>query len=186
MRKINAILGPLLIVLLLIHVIWGSFQLTSLVPGGSVIRKILSYVMVCAVLLHIIIGIRLTADTITAARRSGTSYFKGNELFWIRRISGLAMIILIIYHVMIFTGSSGEAFRLHTFGIIQLAGSILLAAVLIIHLAVNIRPLCIALGIADRKYVKDVIIVLSIIMLLAAAAFVFYYLRWNYFWRYGG
>ena len=42
MRKINAILGPALIVLLLIHMISGAFQLYGLIPGGSTVRTVLS------------------------------------------------------------------------------------------------------------------------------------------------
>ena len=186
MRKLNSILGPLLIVLLLIHGIWGAFQLASIVPGGSLIRKILSYVMVAALAIHVVIGIKLTADTLIAIRRSGASYWKGNELFWISRISGFTLIVLIIYHMFIFITPAGEVFRLNTFGGLQLAGHLLLVAALFIHLAVNIKPLCIALGISGRKFVRDIVIILSIVLLVFAAAFVFYYLRWNVVWRYGG
>ena len=186
MRKLNSIIGPAIIILLLIHGIWGAFQLTSIVPGGSTVRQVLSHVMVTLVIVHIIIGIKLTIDTLLAIRRSGASYWKGNELFWIRRVSGLALIVLIVYHMLVFMTSSGEIFRLNTFGGLQLAGHILLVIALIVHLAANIRPLCIALGIADRRYVRDVMIILSILLAVCAAAFVFYYLRWNFLWRYGG
>ena len=58
MRKINAILGPLMIILLAVHGIWGAFQLSGIVPGGSVVRKVLSYIMIAAVAAHILIGIK--------------------------------------------------------------------------------------------------------------------------------
>lgn len=186
MRKLNAILGPIMIVLLLIHGIWGSFQLASIVPGGSVIRKILSYIMIACVCGHIFIGIKLTADTLTSIKKSGAAYFKGNETFWLSRISGAALLIFIIYHMCIFMISEGEVFRLNTFSGIQLAGHIMLVLSLLIHLAVNIKPLCIALGITGRKYVRDIVIVLSIMMLVFAAAFVIYFLRWTVMWKLGG
>jgi len=186
MRKINAVLGPLMIILLLIHGIWGAFQLASIVPGGSVIRRILSYVMVAAVACHIVLGIVLTAQTFKAIRRSGASYFRGNEEFWLSRISGLALLIFIIYHMCVFITPAGEIFRLNSFGGLQLAGHILLVVSLFLHLSVNIRPLFIALGIGSRKYIRDIIIILSVIMLVFAAGFIVYYLRWTYFWRYGG
>ena len=175
-----------MIVLLLIHGIWGAFQLTSIVPGGSVIRRILSYVMVAAVAIHAVIGIKLTVETLLAIRKSGASYWKGNELFWVRRISGFALIVLIIYHMFVFITPAGEVFRLTTFGGLQLAGHLLLVVTLLIHLAVNIRPLSIALGITKKKYIQDIAVILSILMLVFAAAFVFYYLRWNVLWRAGG
>lgn len=186
MRKLNAVLGPLIIILLCIHGIWGAFQLSGIVPGGSTIKTVLSYVMVAAVALHILIGIKLTVDTLVAARRSGAFYFKNNQEFWIRRISGLAVILFIIYHMAVFMGGNEDIFRLRRFDGVSLAAHILLAVSLIIHLAFNVKPLFIALGIADRKYVKDVIIILAIILAFCAAGFIFYYFRWNILWKYGG
>lgn len=183
MRKINAILGPLMIILLAIHGIWGAFQLSGIVPGGSVIRKVLSYVMVAAVVLHILIGIKLTADTLIYLKRSGASYFKDNLEFWVRRISGLALILFIIWHMIVFMSSSGEIFRLQTFGGLQLAAHIMLVIALVIHLSFNIKPLFVALGIADRRFVKDVCVILAIILALCATGFIIYYLRWNVLWR---
>jgi len=184
MRKINAILGPLMIVFLLIHIISGAFQLYGLLPGGSVIRSVLSYILLVLVLIHAVIGTVLTIQTIRNCRRSGVSYFRDNQRFWIARFSGFAMLLLIVWHLLVFASPAGESFRLHAFGWLQMAGHILLVLVLLLHLAANIRPLFIALGIADRKYIKDILIVLSIILLVCAAAFVVYYLRWNVLWRY--
>ena len=51
---------------------------------------------------------------------------------------------------------------------------------LLVHLACNITPLRIALGLQDRKKLRiDLLLVLSILLLLAGAAFVVYYIRWN-------
>ena len=185
MRKVNSILGPLIIILLLIHAISGAFQLTSIIAGGSTIREILSYVMAAAVALHMFIGFKLTADTCLACRKSGASVFRGNGPFWIRRISGFALIIFIIYHMCVFMSADGEVFRLASFGGLQLAAHILLTIALAIHLIMNIKPLFMALGIANRKFIIDIMIILSIIMLLCAAAFIIYYLRWNVLWKFG-
>lgn len=185
MRKINAILGPLMIILLAVHGIWGAFQLSGLVPGGSVVRKVLSYIMIAAVAVHILIGIKLTADTLIALKNSGESYFKNNLEFWVRRISGFALILFIICHMIVFMGVNGEVFRLQTFGGLQLAAHILLTVTLIIHLVFNIRPLFIALGIADRRFITDAAIILTILLALCAVGFIVYYLRWNVLWRYG-
>ena len=186
MRKINAILGPLMIILLVIHGIWGTFQLSGIIPGGSIVRKVLSYIMVAAVVCHIIIGIKLTVDTLIAIKRSGASYFKDNLEFWVRRISGLALILFIIYHMLVFMGKNGEVFRLNSFGGVQLAAHILLVIALTIHLIFNIRPLFIALGITNREYIKDIAIILTVILVVCAVGFFIYYLRWNVFWSYGG
>lgn len=185
MRKLNSIIGPAMIILLIIHGLWGAFQLSGVVPGGSAVRKILSYILVALVVLHIIIGIKLTLDTLIALKKSGASYFKNNLEFWIRRFSGLALILFICYHIFVFMSTSGEVFRLHVFGGVQLAAHILLTISLIIHLAFNIRPQFIAFGVTNKKYVKDVVIILSIILAACAIGFIVYYLRWNILWRYG-
>ena len=88
--------------------------------------------------------------------------------------------------MLIFMGKQGEAFRLTAFGGVQLAASILLVITLIVHLVVNIKPLFIALGVADRRFIKDLMIVLAIVLLACAVGFVIYFLRWNVLWRYGG
>lgn len=185
MRKINAILGPAMILLFLIHGISGAFQLYGLIGGGSVIRTALSHLLLVLVGIHAVIGIILTVQTLKNCRQEGRSYFKNNERFWISRISGFALLFLIAYHVLTFSAESGEVFRLRMFGGAQLAAHILMALVLLIHLLTNIRPLFIALGLENRKYLKDILIVLSIILLVCAAAFFIYFLRWNVWWKYG-
>lgn len=184
MRKTNAILGPAIILLLLIHVISGAFQLYGLLPGGLAVRKVLSFILAAGIVVHAVIGIVLTVQTVRIGRQGGKTPLKGNERFWLGRISGLAMMLLILYHILTFTGSSGEVFRLKEFGVLQLAAHILLALAILLHLVSNIRPLFMALGIGNRKYLKDILVVLSVILLVCAAAFVFYYLRWNVLWRY--
>lgn len=175
-----------MIILLIIHAVWGAFQLSGIVPGGNIIRKVLSYILVAAVAVHVVIGIKLTIDTLVEIHRSGASYFRNNLEFWVRRISGLALILFIIYHIIIFTGESGDVFRLQTFGGLQLAAHIMLTVALIIHLVFNIKPLFVALGIADRKFIKDIAIILTIVLTLCAVGFIIYYLRWNVLWKYGG
>lgn len=185
MRKINAILGPALIVLLLIHIISGAFQLFGVIPGGMIIRTVLSYILLALTGIHAVIGVILTVQTLRCCRQEGKTCFKNNQRFWLSRISGFAMLLLIVYHVLVFTGESGAYFRLQAFGPLQLAAHVLLAAALFLHLATNIRPLYIALGIESRTFVKDTMVVLAIVILVCAAAFVVYYLRWNVQWRYG-
>ena len=174
MRKLNAIVSLLLIILFLIHTIAGSFQM----------MKNLSYFMLFLIGVHIIIGIKLTIDSIIIGRKSGKFYFRENAVFWTRRITGIAMILLVICHVLLFT-SNGEVFRLNDFNEVQLIFSIFLVFTLLVHILANIRPLLISFGISGfRLYIKDILLILAIISLFGAFAFVIYYLRWNIMWRY--
>ena len=184
MRKLNTIVSLFLIILFLIHTIAGSFQMMKIIPGGNELMKNLSYFMLFLIGVHVIIGIKLTLDSVKVGIKSGKFYFRENAVFWIRRITGFAMIMLIICHVLLFT-SNGEIFRLNDFNEVQLVFSILLVFTLLIHILANIRPLLISFGISGfRLYIKDILLILAIISLFGAFAFVIYYLRWNIMWRY--
>ena len=183
MRKLNTIVSLVLIILFLIHIIAGSFQMMKIIPGGNELMKDLSYFMLFMIGVHILIGTKLTIDSVKIGRKSGKFYFRENAIFWTRRITGFTMVVLIICHVALFT-SNGMVFRLNDFNEVQLVLSILLVLALI-HILANIRPLLISFGISGfRLYVKDILLVLAIISLLGAVAFVIYYLRWNIMWRY--
>lgn len=181
MRRFNSLITAFIIALVLIHVIYGSLVLFGASPGGNRIMEVLTIVMFVLVVLHIVIGLKLTADTIKAVRRSGVSYPKENRLFWTRRISGFALLVFLILHVHILSGRhEGGVYRLSYFGILQLLVSLLFVISLLIHLITNIRPLKIALGLSDRRNIKgDILFFVSIILLLAGIAFFIYYLKWQ-------
>ena len=180
MRKFNAVLGMSIFALFLIHIILGSMQLTGVMPGGNVIMIVGTILLLAAVGLHTLIGIKLTADTMKAIKKSGANYFKDNKLFWIRRISGFALMFFIAAHIIIFSGHrSGGTFRLNLFDVPQLIISILLVLSVLLHIVTNIRPLMTALGAGKAKeFLADIAVVFSILLMLAGAAFVVYYVRW--------
>ena len=181
MRKINAILSMSILVLFLIHAIVGGFQLAGIIPGGSAIMKGLAWLMLLFILIHAGIGCKLTADTCRACKKAGVSYYKENRLFWLRRSSGFAIMIFILFHVLIFLGNQNhDVYRLNDFGMMQLISQILLVLSIAVHVISNIRPLMIALGKRNyQKMIIDILMILSVILLLAGIAFVIYYLRWR-------
>lgn len=181
MRKANAIITSLIMILFLIHMIWGSLELAGMTPGGNSLFTGLSYLMVGLIVVHMLISLKLTWDTLRARKAAGVSYRKANRLFWVRRISGMALMIFIALHVVAFRGrQTAEGYRLQLFNGGRLAVQLLMVAALMVHLLTNIGPLKIALGIEDHKGLRvDILLTLSILLLLAAAAFVIYYLRWQ-------
>ncbi|MBR1739477.1 MAG: pilus assembly protein PilX [Ruminococcus sp.] len=182
MRKFNAFLSMGIVLLFLVHAVSGGFILMGLISGGNGFLSALSWTMVGLIVLHAIVGVKLTADTLIALKKAGTSYFKDNRLFWTRRISGFAVMLFILFHVLIFIGKNDGAYRLTLFGGAQLVTQILLVLSLAIHLVTNIRPLMTALGIrSGREFIVDAAFVLSVILLFTGAGFVVYYLRWNVF-----
>ena len=180
MRRANAILTSLIMILFLIHIIWGSLELAGFTRGGNSLFSFLSRAMILLIFFHVVISLKMTGDTILAWRRSGVSYWRENRIFWVRRISGLALMIFIAIHVYIFSGQKVEGvYLLHFFGIMELLSQILMVVSLLVHLLTNIRPLKIAFGIEDRANIRtDLILVLAILLLLSAVAFALYYLRW--------
>jgi len=179
MRKFNAILSMAIVAMFLVHGVAGGLQLFGLMAGGDSFLTYISWALLVLIGIHIIIGVKLTADSLKAIRLSGTSYFGPNKLFWARRISGFAAMLFIAIHVIIFMGRS-EPYRLNLFEGIQLASQILMVIALAIHLTSNIRPSMVSLGRRElRPYAADILVVLSVIMLFTAMAFAGYYIRWN-------
>ena len=181
MRRANAVITSFIMILFLVHMIWGGLELLGLTKGGSSLFFYLSRIMLAFVLIHMLISFKMTLDTLIACRRSGVSYWKDNKLFWIRRISGIALMFFMACHVMIFRGQKVEgSFLLNYFGIMELLSQLLLVFSLLVHLTTNIRPLKIAFGIEDKGSVRtDLLLVLSILLLLSGLAFVIYYIRWQ-------
>ncbi len=183
MRRWNAVISALIMVLMLVHGVIGGYQMAGMMAGGLKWGTILSWIMLLLVVLHLLIGIKLTMDTITACKRSGVYYWKENKMFLIRRISGLAMILLIFYHMIILGGTNGQRYRLHLFEGIQLTGSLLFVLILAVHILSNIKSLFMGFGAKGlQKYRIDILFVMSIILLFCAIAFVIYYFRWNIWW----
>ncbi len=184
MRKWNGIISLLLVALLLVHAMAGAYQMIGVLPGGSKSLKILAGCLGAVLCLHVFLGICLTVKTIRTEKQGGAFYVYGNRMFWTRRLSGFAMLFFIVFHVLVMTGTEEEVYRLHRFGLLQLVGSLLLVLTLGIHLLTNIRPLLIGLG-AEKghRYMRDLLFLLSLLLLFCGAAFLLYYLRWNVFWR---
>lgn len=179
MRKINAILSMGIIILFLFHAIAGAFQLMGVYQGGNKVMQVLAWVMTVMIGLHTIIGIKLTADSIKAIKRSGGGYFKENKLFWARRISGLAIMVFILLHIVIFMGVNDGAYRLSFFGPAQLASQILLVLSIALHVITNAKPVLISFGFKGFKELGlDIALVLSFILIFTGIAFIIYYFRW--------
>lgn len=184
MRRWNAIICALIMVLLLVHMVAGGFQLAGIISGGNTFLTYLSYLMMALIAIHAILGTLLTVDSVRAGLQTGHFYFRENRIFWMRRISGAAVMLFVICHLMIFMMESGEVFRLHDFGNMELATQILLVLSILVHVLTNIRPLAISFGMERlRIYVRDILLILAIVLLLAGVAFVVYYLRWNVWWH---
>ena len=176
MRRVNGILTVIILILFIIHGVLGAFQL---IGAGSVISRALSYALLTVMLIHTMIGIKLTADTFKVSRSTGVSYTRLNLLFHARRISGFAILFLMFFHVRAFSYERGSTVRLHYFGSLQLLIQLMLIASIAVHVLMNIKPLMITLGIRSLKdRAGDIWFILSVLLLFMAAAMYIYYRRW--------
>ncbi len=180
LRRINSWISLILIILLVFHLLTGAGIMVGLITGGFEILGLITYIMLALLIVHIVIGFILTIQTSKIKNTTKAGYDAENRAFWRRRDSGFLMIIFLILHLL-FWISIGE-FVLRPFRIFQLIVSILLVLSIVIHIGTNIKPLLISFGVRtqDRK-VRVIAAIIAIVCLLAAAAFVYYFVRWNVF-----
>ena len=77
----------------------GSFMLNGV---GSSAGKLLAWIGVGILVVHTVIGVILTVQSLQTAKQSGKMYLKQNAIFWARRASGLAILILLFFHIGLF------------------------------------------------------------------------------------
>lgn len=174
MRKINSILSIVVFSIFVLHMIAGGLLMANAIPYIPALHHSLSGLLAAAALLHTVIAVKLTADTLVAVKKSGVSYMKENTIFWARRASGFAVMAFIIVHSLIFIFEKGEP---GSFTPAELACSIMLSVSVLVHVVTNIRPLMTALGRSGRgKAAVTAIFVVSLPVLISAAAFVVYFI----------
>ena len=181
LRKINMFIVIGMLAVFLAHAIGGS-----LILAGAQSRmwvKTAARALEVLIGLHIIITTILTIQSLRARRLSGAGYFRDNIEFWTRRISGFVILIPLMMHILIFSQPEGvDVVRLQVFTTGRLISQILLVAAIALHVLTNIRPALISFGVKGGKAVKiDLMFILSVLLLLFAAAFAIFYVRWMNF-----
>ncbi len=176
MRKANIIISHLMIILFAVHVIFGSFLMLGV---SHILLHSVAILFIILTVVHAVIGTILTIRTDITQNKAGVRYQKENSLFWTRRNSGFAVLVLMIFHVIVF--SKGSSLNgpppFNTFGLIT---NLLMVAALAVHIVSNIKSLFIGSGIKRPKILTaNIIFVLSVILLLATVAFISYYIWWK-------
>ena len=177
MRKWNNILARVIIVLFLLHALMGSLMLLGL---STISFLPLSWILMIAVVIHGIMGLLSTFMAVKSGRASGRWYFRQNAAFWTKRISGIAILLLLIFHVTVYTTSVNGRFFLKEFTFCRLLSQILFMLAIFIHLAVSIKSMLIAKGtVKFRERTFDWMLVLSVMMLFFVTAVIIYYIQWQ-------
>ena len=178
MRRLNIILVIGMFVTFVGHGIMGALKICG---ADTDAWKLVGWVSIGFVLAHFLVTSILTAQTVMIMKRTGTGYLRENKMFWARRISGLAILIPLLMHLLIFQGTAapGGAYRLLVFNMGRMISQIFLVLTIALHALTNIRPLMITLGVKETKaFALDLILILSSVLLFFAVAFAVYYLRW--------
>ena len=177
MRKWNNILARVMIVLFLLHALMGSLMLLGL---SNISFKPLSWLLFAAVIAHGILGILATVQAVKSGQNSGKWYVRQNAAYWTKRFSGLAILILLCFHISAYTTTVGGAFFLKEFTFGRMAAQLLLILSIFIHLAVSVKSTLIAKGVVKfKERTVDWMMVLSLMMLFFAAAVVIYFIQWQ-------
>ena len=170
MRKWNTILSVLMLLIFMIHGIMGSFMLNGV---GSSAGKLLAWIGVGILVVHTVIGVILTVQSLQTAKQSGKMYLKQN--------SGMAILILLLFHIGLFGKVQNGTYILFPFTTVKMVTQLLFVAAIFVHIFINIRPLLVSLGIISYKERRgDIYLILSVLLLFIAGAVIFYYIGWQY------
>ena len=143
-------------------------------------RKFLAWIGVGILAAHTVLGLLLTAQIFRASRYGGKPYGKQNALFWARRASGLAILLMLFFHIGVFGKVQNGVYILFPFTTVRLLTQLLLVASVFVHLLLNLRPLLVSLGIVrDKEQRGDLYLILSVLVLFAAGSIILYYIGWN-------
>jgi hypothetical protein len=140
----------------------------------------LAWILIGLVLAHGVIGVLLTAQSVQVWRQTGAPYWRRNALFWVRRLSGFAILVLLCLHVAAFGYTADGVYRLKWFGTGKLISQLLLVASILIHVGTNCTPLRVALGSHSRRgKMGDFLLLVSLLLVFMAVGIIVYYVRWN-------
>lgn len=175
MRRFNACLSTLILGLFVAHGLCSALALTG---AATTAARALSHTLMTLVALHVALGCALTVRAVRVWRETGAPYFRRNALFWGRRLSGLTIMVLIVFHMTAFGSWNDGVMTLAPFTTARLVAQLLLVASLALHIIANVRPMLIALGVKRLKpRAGDLIFIVAAALLLFAGVFIVYYLR---------
>ena len=112
MRKWNHILARMILALFLLHALMGSLMLLGF---SNISFAPLSWLLFGTVIVHGVLGMISTFQTFKSGKKSGSWYLRENATFYVKRISGLLILILLIFHIQAHTVSVNGHFFLKEF-----------------------------------------------------------------------
>lgn len=177
MRKINGILAAAVLILFIVHGIFGALNMMDIAP---LVVKVLSHTMLSLIAVHAVISIILSVQSVRTAVKTKAPYLKNNLLFWSRRVSGVLIVALVFFHMTAFGTTEGGVFRLYPFDLPRFVLQMLFLLTVAVHVIANVKPALITFG-AKRLKPKtgEILFIISAALLFMAAGFIIYFIRWQ-------
>lgn len=157
MRNVNKYITPIMILFFLLHAFFGTLEYIGLY--NKFVHKatiLFATLFIILILVHAIFGIIFAIKGYKNINKTKTYYLKANKYFYIKTISGILMIIFIIFHIILFTLININFELAKPLNVPSLIINLLLYISIFIHLIVSIKPMMISLGI-DNKIFKIIL-----------------------------
>lgn len=170
-RRLNALLGAALYVVIIIHVLLGCAMLLT---GAYIpVLKLFARAAVVLAAVHLLLGIVFFARSCR-----GGAVFKHpglNKRFWAQRISALGVLAIVFWHAGSFGGVTANGYELFSWDPVRLGLSLLFVACLGVHLVTSVPALMLSAGISwGPRAQRAVQCLLGALALACALAFCIY------------
>lgn len=177
-RTLNSWIGKLLVLLFAVHGLAAGYMLAELTYISWV--KSVGYAACGLLVLHGLIAIVLSLDAWRAGR-AGKWYWRENTIFWLRRLTGLALLIFLFFHFGAYGGMVGGRYQLREFTTVLYLAQLGLLLSCILHVGVSVKGMLIADGITKYGMWRNIsFLILAALLVLMAAAVTMYYAAWNF------
>ena len=161
MRKLNTIIAALITILFFDHIIFAALYLFGL--PAKVFTPVAIF-MIILVMIHGVLSMVLTVHAEKAGFKTNARYNKENRTFWLRRTTGVFILVLALFHFYAVNEGSDGLPRIVHMGIFGSLATIVLAISVMIHILINIEPLCISFGIRNYKKAAPFLKALTILL----------------------
>ena len=172
MQKFHTLLAWLILTLLLVHIALGT---VTMLTAHFILQTQFVYLFLCLVLLHAALALWKVFHKKGA--RSWGRYFSENKTYWLRVGTGVSMLVLVWFHMQLWTMKTGFGVLPKPFGTASLVIQLLFAAVLGVHILLNLKPLLIDTGLpvsgGGRKLLTAALVLFVAVALIGA---ILYYL----------
>lgn len=170
MQKFHPIIAWVVLILFIVHLAMGC---VTLLTSVFLVQGHFAYVFMGFVCLHGVLALWKVVRG--GAWRAMLRYPKENGRYWLRVLSGAAILFLALQHTQLFTIRTPFGVLLRPFGTPSLLWQLALSAALAVHVLLNLRPLLLDSGIdPDARAQRWVRAVSALALLVAAAGAVCY------------